>query len=232
MSLRYQHTVERKFSIIGGDSYSGPDGYSRCHLPTCRQSAPVLWALAGAQPPLNIHSAYPAAPDLAVTRWFNTADNPTLADLRGEVVVIEAFQMLCPGCVSHGLPQAKRIQHVFRDTVTVLGLHSVFEHRDAMTPVSLEAFLHEYRITFPVGVDAHHAGATLPITMGRYQLRGTPSLVVIDRAGRIRLNAFGQTDDLMVGAALARLIDEPRPEPADDCDPDIGCPAPTPEPNT
>ena len=171
-------------------------------------------------------SAFPAAPELAVTRWFNTGADPTLADLRGEVVVIEAFQMLCPGCVSHGLPQAMRIQQVFGDDVTVLGLHCVFEHHEAMTPVSLEAFLYEYRISFPVGVDAHDPGAALPVTMGRFRLRGTPSLVAIDRAGRIRLNAFGQVDDLIVGATLARLIDEPR-DAAAGCEPDIGCPAPT-----
>ena len=174
-----------------------------------------------------MQSTYPAAPELAVTRWFNTVGNPSLVGLRGEVVVIEAFQMLCPGCVSHGLPQAGRIQQAFGDAVTLLGLHCVFEHHDAMTPVSLEAFLYEYRITFPVGVDAHVPGTTLPITMGRFQLRGTPSLVVIDRAGRIRLNAFGQIDDLAVGATLARLIDEPRSRPETDCDPDVGCPAPT-----
>ena len=169
----------------------------------------MLRGYTGMQRPLTMQSTYPTAPELAITRWFNTADNPTLEDLRGEVVVIEAFQMLCPGCVSHGLAQAKRIQHTFCDDITVLGLHCVFEHHDAMTPVSLEAFLHEYRITFPVGVDADAPGVTLPITMGRYQLRGTPSLVLIDRAGRIRLNAFGQIDDLAVGAILARLIDEP-----------------------
>ena len=95
----------------------------------------------------------------------------------------------------------------------MLGLHCVFEHHEAMTPVSLEAFLHEYRITFPVGVDAHDPGVALPVTMGRFQLRGPPSLVVIDRAGRIRVNAFGQVDDLAVGAILGRLIDEPRSEP-------------------
>lgn len=49
---------------------------------------------------------------------------------------------------SHGLPQAERIQTTFGDDVTVMGLHTVFEHHDAMTLVSLEAFLHEYRITF------------------------------------------------------------------------------------
>ncbi len=161
--------------------------------------------------PTSDETLHPPAPELATEQWFNTPTEPTLAALAGEVVVIEAFQMLCPGCVSHGLPQAQRIHDTFSDDVTVLGLHTVFEHHDAMTPVSLAAFLHEYRITFPVGVDAHEAGATMPVTMARYRLRGTPSLVVVDRRGRLRLNAFGHVDDLAIGALLGRLVDEPRP---------------------
>ena len=161
---------------------------------------------------MRSRSEYPVAPELAISRWFNTTASPTLADLRGEVVVMEAFQMLCPGCVSHGLPQAMRIQQVFGDTLTVLGLHCVFEHHEAMTPVSLEAFLYEYRITFPMSGEAHDGRSRLPIIMGRYQLRGTPSLVVVDRAGRLGLTAFGQIDDLAVGATLALLMDEPRPQ--------------------
>lgn len=150
------------------------------------------------------------APPLAVSEWFNTDAQISLEDLRGQVVAIEAFQMLCPGCVSHGLPLAQRIAATFGE-VAVLGLHTVFEHHEAMQPVSLKAFLHEYRIGFPVGVDAHDQPGGMPLTMARYQLRGTPSLVLIDRAGRIRLNAFGHVDDLAVGAILARLIDEAPP---------------------
>lgn len=167
----------------------------------------------------------PTAPQLEVSRWFNTETPITLGDLAGRVVAIEAFQMLCPGCVSHGLPQAQRIERAFGGDVTVLGLHTVFEHHDAMEPVSLEAFLHEYRIGFPVGVDAHDQPGGTPITMARYQLRGTPSLILIDRAGRVRLNAFGHVEDLTVGATLSRLIDEPSP--TDLCDPDQGCLVPT-----
>ncbi|MEK7423387.1 MAG: redoxin domain-containing protein [Actinomycetota bacterium] len=170
----------------------------------------------------------PVAPPLEVSKWFNTEAPVSLAELRGRVVAIEAFQMLCPGCVSHGLPQAQRVVDTFGSDVTVLGLHTVFEHHDAMTPVSLEAFLHEYRIGFPIGVDAHDRPGGTPITMSRYQLRGTPSLVLIDRAGRVRLNGFGHIDDLTVGATLARLIDEAPPKPpATACDPDQGCPLPT-----
>jgi hypothetical protein len=149
-----------------------------------------------------------AAP-LAVSQWFNVDSPVSLSGLRGQVIVIEAFQMLCPGCVSHGIPQAQRIERVFGRDVIVLGLHTVFEHHGAMTPVSLEAFLYEYRIGFPVGVDAHDTPGGIPLTMARYQLRGTPSLILIDRGGYVRHNAFGQVDDLPIGAALARLIDEP-----------------------
>ena len=170
-----------------------------------------------------------AAPPLAVSQWFN-ADQPiSLERLTGRVVAIEAFQMLCPGCVSHGLPQAQRIASTFAGDVTVLGLHTVFEHHDAMGPVSLEAFLHEYRIGFPVGVDTHDHPDGTPVTMARYQLRGTPSLILIDRAGRVRLNAFGHVDDLVVGAALARLIDEPPPPTTSGCAPDQGCTIPAKE---
>jgi AhpC/TSA family len=149
------------------------------------------------------------APELAVSQWFNAAGDITLAGLQGQVVVIEAFQMLCPGCVAHGLPQAQRIHAAFGDDLVVLGLHTVFEHHAAMTPVSLEAFLHEYRIDFPVGVDRAEPGVDTPVTMRRYGLRGTPSLLVIDRSGHLRANAFGQADDLRIGALLGRLIDEP-----------------------
>src|SRR3546814_7943769 len=46
------------------------------------------------------------APAIEAVQWFNTDTPPSLDALHGRVVVIEAFQMLCPGCVSHGLPQA------------------------------------------------------------------------------------------------------------------------------
>ena len=170
------------------------------------------------------------APPLEVSKWFNTEAPMSLADLRGRVVAIEAFQMLCPGCVSHGLPQAQRIADMFGGEVTVLGLHTVFEHHDAMGPVSLAAFLHEYGIRFPVCVDAHDQPGGMPITMSRFQLRGTPSLILIDRGGRVRLNAFGHVDDLTVGATLARLIDEASPT-TTTCDPDEGCTIPTKETN-
>ncbi len=149
---------------------------------------------------------FPTASELITSQWFNTDTPISLADLRGKVVVIEAFQMLCPGCVSHGLPQAQQIHDLFpRDKVVVLGLHTVFEHHAAMTPVSLEAFIHEYRLSFPIGVD--QAGVnTLPKTMEAYALRGTPSLIIIDQIGRLRVQHFGQVTDMQVAYQIAELV--------------------------
>ncbi len=153
------------------------------------------------------------APPWTTRAWFNHDGALQLTDLRGRVVVLHAFQMLCPGCVQHGLPQAQRIHVAFApQDVAVVGLHTVFEHHAAMTPVSLQAFLHEYRIAFPVGVDA--AGTDphdpIPLTMRAYGMQGTPTLVLIDRHGDLRHHAFGAEDDLALGAAIAALIVEER----------------------
>jgi peroxiredoxin len=151
----------------------------------------------------------PFALDWTVSRWFNAKTPLSLADLRGRVVMLHAFQMLCPGCVSHAVPQAERVHREFANAgVAVVGLHTVFEHHEAMTPVALEAFLHEYRITHPVGVDEAVAGDSLPTTMRRYDFQGTPSIVLIDRAGRLRMQEFGRVDDLYLGVALGQLIAE------------------------
>lgn len=149
------------------------------------------------------------APELAVSAWLNTSAPLSLAALRGKVVAIHAFQMLCPGCVTHGVPQAQAIHTRFaKEGVVVIGLHSVFEHHAVMGREALEVFLHEYRINYPVAIDQPAPNGQVPMTMARYGLRGTPSLLLVDRAGRLRLNHFGQADDMRVGAIIGRLLEE------------------------
>lgn len=149
-----------------------------------------------------------ALAEIEAAEWLNSDQPLSLAALRGKVVAVEAFQMLCPGCVSHGLPQAQRITQTFRaDDVAVIGLHCVFEHHEAMTPTALRAFLYEYRIRFPVAVDAPGSGS-LPRTMEAWQLEGTPTLLLFDRQGRLRARHFGQVSDMAVGAEIMALVSE------------------------
>ena len=149
------------------------------------------------------------APELQVNEWLNTTKPLNLADLRGNVVVLHAFQMLCPGCVLHGLPQAAAIHELYKnDSVQVIGLHSVFEHHDVMTVPALNAFASEYNLEFPIAVDKPSDNSAIPKTMAAYHLRGTPSLVVIDQQGHIRLNHFGRMSDMQAGDVIGRLLSE------------------------
>jgi hypothetical protein len=60
--------------------------------------------------------------------------------------------------------------------------------------------------------------------MTAYAMQGTPTLVVVDRAGRRRLQHFGQVDDLALGSLIGTLLAESADGP-DACT-DAGCPAP------
>jgi peroxiredoxin len=149
-------------------------------------------------------------PELQVEAWLNTNKPLTLEKLKGRVVVLVAFQMLCPGCVSHALPQAKKIAERFSpNEVAVIGLHTVFEHQAVMTIEALKAFNHEYRWPFPIAVDKPGIGPHgLPLTMDVYEMRGTPTLLLFDRQGRLRRHYLGQVDDIRIAAEIMSLAIE------------------------
>jgi hypothetical protein len=124
-------------------------------------------------------------------------------------VLIHAFQMLCPAGVAYGTPQAEKDHRMFRETdLQVIGLHTFFEHHAAMTPTALEAFIHEYGLTMPIGVDEAGRDDSIPITMGRFMTRGTPSSILIGRNGEIRHHGFGKEEDMALGARIAEALAE------------------------
>ena len=167
------------------------------------------------------------APPLRVSQWFNSAEPISLDALRGRVVLLHAFQMLCPACVSHGLPQALKARELFRESdLAVIGLHTVFEHHAVMNAAALQVFIAEYRLTFPIGIDEPSDTGSIPRTMQAYRLQGTPSLVLIDRAGRMRASHFGIVDDLALGGLIGRLIGEEHGSAAGDAVPGVPADAP------
>ena len=150
------------------------------------------------------------APELQTSGWLNTPHPLTLASLRGKVVVLHTFQIFCPGCVQMGIPQAQRIHQEFDpNRVAVIGLHTVFEHHEVMGREALEVFAYEYRLRFPIGIDKYEGAATgVPMTMRAYQMQGTPTLILIDKTGHIRLHKFGHVSDLTVGFSIGALLAE------------------------
>ena len=130
------------------------------------------------------------APELETSQWLNTLEPLRLSGLKGKVIVIHVFQLLCPGCVSHGIPQASAIHELYADEeVQVIGLYTVFEHHDVMT---VEA-AHEYRIRFPIAVDRPSTSGTIPVTMEHYGMQGIH---------------FGRLSDMQVGNLIGGLLTE------------------------
>ena len=149
------------------------------------------------------------APELMVQSWYNTERPLLLSGLRDRVVVLVAFQVLCPKSIASGIPQAIRIYETFEPSdVAVIGLHATFEHHDAFSPAVLKAFIQEYRLQFPIALDQLSSGSPIPHTMERYKMRGTPSLVLIDKQGLVRKHTFGPVDDLRIGAEIGALTQE------------------------
>src|SRR5579872_4973197 len=150
-----------------------------------------------------------AAPELLVQSWFNTDRPLMLSNLRGRVVVLAAFQVLCPTSIASGVPQAQRIYETFEPSdVALIGMHATFEHHDAFNSAVLKAFIHEYRLKFPIALDQPNSASPIPHTMERFKMRGTPSLVLIDRHGYVRKHAFGAVEDLRLGAEIGALTQE------------------------
>ncbi len=118
------------------------------------------------------------APDLKISKWVQgLATN--IDKEKDNVVLVEVFQVNCPGCFLYGIPQAIDIYNKYRkEGVTVLGMATAFEDFEKNTLQNLELLLSKgevigetlhalgqygqlvsenklpFRIPFPVGMDS------------------------------------------------------------------------------
>ncbi len=86
------------------------------------------------------------APDVKISNWIQGL--PTNIDkLLGNIVVIEVFQVNCPGCFLYGLPQAISIYNKFKDKeVKVFGIATAFEDYDKNNLENLKLLLSEGKV--------------------------------------------------------------------------------------
>lgn len=117
------------------------------------------------------------APNFGVSEWVQGA--PTNFDQeKDHVVLLEVFQVNCPGCFMHAIPEAINIYNKYKDEgVRVLGLATAFEDFDKNTLENLKLLAEtgevigetksalamygqlkdgnklNYKIPFPLGMD-------------------------------------------------------------------------------
>jgi len=118
------------------------------------------------------------APNLKISNWVQGL--PTNIDKeKGNAVLVEVFQVNCPGCFLYGIPQAIDLYNKYRKGgLIVLGMATAFEDFDKNTMHNLELLLLKgevigetrkalgqyghlvsenklpYKIPFPVGMDS------------------------------------------------------------------------------
>ena len=214
------------------------------------------------------------APEPEIDQWLQGAPC-SLQSLLGDVVLIEVFQVNCPGCFAHALPEAVRLHETYHDSgLTVLGIATAFEEFERNTACNLQHLLDTgelqgdpleqlgkagyldngrlpYDIPFSIATDRlventdkvddasidafilsqvpdfhsdnwsderrqliHeralaylHSKTHKPQTFENYGLQGTPSSIVIDRDGIVRLVKFGIPDG--VEAMILQLLHTP-----------------------
>lgn len=153
------------------------------------------------------------APQWDIAEWLNS-DGLSLDQLRGKVVVVDFFQMWCPGCKSFSMPLMEHWEkevfsgEVEGDQLVFVSIHTVFEGHAYQTPKRLRGFIKEKGITHPVGIDRHDEGKRVPETMERYRTMGTPEMAIIDKRGNIRFQRFGYFKPEFGEALIRQLLDE------------------------
>jgi len=176
-------------------------------------SRPVLACVIAVISMLYISSGWPAtqnsaapdgvveprpAPAWDIAEWLNK--NPgNVGNNLESVIVIDFFQLWCPGCNSFTGPLMQKWQDRFSDEITsgdllLVKIHTVFEGHNYQTVRRLKQYVIDKGITMPVGVDRHDGNDYLPETKKHYKTSGTPEVVIIDRDGMIRFQKFGWFD--------------------------------------
>ena len=123
-----------------------------------------------------------------------------LADLRGQVVLVNFWATWCAPCRIE-MPGFQRVYERYADRgFTILGMST-----DIGTPDLVRDFVTTHGLTFPIG--SAPAGALRAFGGGN----ALPTSFLIDREGRVRHTVRGIFAEPALSQAVQRLVDEPPP---------------------
>lgn len=142
------------------------------------------------------------APDFTARTLDTPPVTKTLADYRGEVVLVNVWATWCGPCRVE-MPSLQALHQSFG----ARGLRIVaVSIDDPGMEHAIRAFVRDYRLTFEILHDAPNAISR------QYQTTGVPETFVIGRDGVIRKKVIGAMDWNSQGtrALVAQLLAEPR----------------------
>lgn len=129
--------------------------------------------------------------------WLNTGGtSPTLADLRGKIVIADFWTFCCVNCL-HVLDELRELEERHRETVVIVGVHSPKFVHEAEHQAVVDA-VERYGVEHPVLDDPELA------TWKQYAVRAWPTLVVIDPEGYVVAQHAGEGH----AHAIEKLVEE------------------------
>jgi thiol-disulfide isomerase/thioredoxin len=136
--------------------------------------------------------------------WLNTEKPLSIASLKGRVVLLDFWTYCCINCL-HVLPDLKYLEQKYKDSLTVIGVHSAkFENEKEVENIR-QAIL-RYDIEHPVIVDSGMK------VWQSYAVRAWPTLMVIDPESYVVgfVSGEGNRDalDELVGKLVAEYKDK------------------------
>jgi len=149
-----------------------------------------------------------------IEAWLNTPGGAAidLADLRGQVVLIDFWAYSCINC-QRSIPHVVAWDDAYRDLgLTVIGVHSP-EYAFEKDLGNVTAGAKDFGITYPVALDN-----TLS-TWTNYRNRYWPAHYLIDAEGTVRHIAFGEGNYAVTEKLIRELLTS--------ADPAVALPAPT-----
>ena len=142
-----------------------------------------------------------AAPELSgALEWVNTDEAPTLAAMRGRVVLLNFWTFDSVNC-TNVLPDIRYLENKYHDGLSVIGIHTPkYTYQRAAAPL-LKA-VNRNHIRHPVANDPGYA------TWQAYGVQAWPTIALIDAQGQLAALLPGEGRREEADALIGHLLDE------------------------
>ncbi|MDF5714056.1 MAG: thioredoxin-like domain-containing protein [Rhizonema sp. NSF051] len=134
--------------------------------------------------------------------WLNTDTPLSLKQLKGRVIILDFWTYCCINCL-HILPDLKYLEQKYKDSLTIIGVHSAKFDNEKETENIRQAIL-RYDIEHPILVDKGFE------VWQQYAVRAWPTLVVIDPKSYVISSLAGEGHCHVLDELIQQLIHQHR----------------------
>ncbi|MEH2310541.1 MAG: thioredoxin-like domain-containing protein [Nostoc sp.] len=132
--------------------------------------------------------------------WLNTDKPLSIKQLKGRVVILDFWTYCCINCL-HILPNLKYLEQKYKDSLTIIGVHSAKFDNEKETENIRQAIL-RYDIEHAVVVDRGFK------IWQEYAVRAWPTLIIIDPEGYVIGQISGEGNRATLDELIQKLIQQ------------------------